>query len=218
MKFDLTITLLAAYCLAALGTPACVRRAAKAAPPPAPAPAATVQPAAEVAANEPISVPQTQVVLPRPQPIQAEALAVTQPEKPAAPEHPSQSAKPRPPAPPKTEPKPQVAAQPAPVGPVGPQPPPPANPPPSRKRIRPVESAAARKRLLLEIGSRQQKAQDILAKAKTRQLSDAEKGTMERIQAFLEQTDAALKDQDLQQAEALSSRALILCQELSPEK
>jgi hypothetical protein len=215
MKVDATLILPAICCLAMLA-PACAMRAAKATPPP-PTPAASPQPVAEAAGNEPISVPQTQVVLPSPQPIQAEALAVAPPELPTTPEHPSQTARPRAPAAPKSEPKPQVAVQPPAATPVGPQPPP-ANPPASRKRIRPVESAAARKRLLVEIGSRQQKAQDFLAKAKTRQLSDAEKGTVERIQAFLEQTDAALKDQDLQQAEALSSRALILCQELSPEK
>jgi hypothetical protein len=84
--------------------------------------------------------------------------------------------------------------------------------------MRPVESAAEKQRLLTEIGARQRQVQDILAKAKTRQLSDAEKGAAERIQAFLEQTEAALKDQDLQQAEALSNRALLLCPELNPGK
>jgi hypothetical protein len=57
-----------------------------------------------------------------------------------------------------------------------------------------------------------------LARAKTRPLSDAEKSAADRIQAFLEQTDDALKEQDLQQAEALSNRALLLCQELSSGK
>ena len=43
-------------------------------------------------------------------------------------------------------------------------------------------------------------------------------GGGETIQAFLEQTEAALKDKDLQQAEALSNRALLLCPELNPGK
>jgi hypothetical protein len=81
-----------------------------------------------------------------------------------------------------------------------------------------VESAAERRRLQNEISNRQRQALDILAKARARQLSDAEKSTADRIQAFLEQTDAAIRDQDLQQAAALSSRALLLCQELNPEK
>jgi len=78
-----------------------------------------------------------------------------------------------------------------------------------------VESAAERRRLQNEISSRQRQAQDILAKARTRQLSDSEKYTADRIQAFLDQTEAAVKDQDLQQAAALSNRALLLCQELN---
>ena len=96
---------------------------------------------------------------------------------------------------------------------MGPQP-----PPVSRRRIRPVESAAQRRRLEGLIAARQRQAQDALVKVKTRQLSDVEKNTAERIQAFLDQTDEALKDQDLQLAEALSSRAALLSQELAPEK
>ena len=46
-------------------------------------------------------------------------------------------------------------------------------------------------------------------------MSDSEKYTADRIQAFLDQTEAAVKDQDLQQAAALSNRALLLCQELN---
>ena len=69
--------------------------------------------------------------------------------------------------------------------------------------------------MLNEIGARQRQVQDLLAKAKARNLSEAEKSAADRIQAFLEQTEAALKDQDLQQAEALSNRALLLCPELN---
>jgi hypothetical protein len=100
--------------------------------------------------------------------------------------------------------------------PAGPQPPPP--PPASRRRIRPVESAAERGRLMNEISTRQRQVQENLAKARTRQLTDAEKSAVERIQAFLEQTETALKDQDLQQAAALSNRALLLSQDLNSEK
>ena len=68
------------------------------------------------------------------------------------------------------------------------------------------------------ITARQRQVQDVLAKARSRQLSEKDKTAVDRIQAFLEQTEAALKDEDLQQAEALSSRALLLCQEISGEK
>jgi hypothetical protein len=69
--------------------------------------------------------------------------------------------------------------------------------------------------MLNEIGARQRQVLDLLAKAKARNLSEAEKSAADRIQAFLEQTEAALKDQDLQQAEALSNRAWLLCPELN---
>jgi len=161
----------------------------------------------ETAADLPISVPQTQVILPTPQPIQAEALAVkVEPPPTTAP--PSQTAKPRPA--PRSEPR-QTTSQ----APAGPQPPPPAA---SRRRIRPVESPEERNRLTTEIVASQRQVHDNLAKAKTRQLTEAEKSAVERIVAFLDQADAASKDQDLQQAAALSNRALVLSQDLNSEK
>jgi hypothetical protein len=69
--------------------------------------------------------------------------------------------------------------------------------------------------MLNEIGARQRQVQDLLTKAKARNLSEAEKSAADRIQAFLDQTEAALRDQDLQQAEAFSLRALLLCPELN---
>jgi hypothetical protein len=201
MKSYAIFVLLAAGCL---GTVGCSLRAARTAPVAAPA---VPKPPSTPAPDEPVSVAQTNVYLPKAQPIQAEALAAPPPELPPAPEPLNQNAKPRGPATPRPE-----ARQPAGVQAVqGPAPPPTT----SRRRIRPVESAAERRRILTEIGTRQRQVQDILAKAKTRQLSDAEKGAAERIQSFLEQTEAALKDQDLQQAEALSNRALLLCPELN---
>lgn len=216
MKSEATVIVLATCWLGMLAATGCARLRPHAAPAasavakPAPPPPATN----ERASNEPISVPQTEVVLPQPQPIQAEALAAAQTTSPRTPEQPNQSAKPRPAAP-KPEPR-QATVQPPPV-PAGPLPQPP-NTSATRRRIRPVESAAERRRMQNEISARQRQALDILAKAKNRQLSDAEKGTVERIQGFLEQTDAAVRDQDLQQAQALSSRALLLCQELNSEK
>lgn len=213
MRFAATFALLAASCLVAAG---CAVNAARTAAAPAPVAPLTRQSPSTAVDDEPISIAQTNVVLPKPQPIQADALGAAPPEVTRAPEPSNQTAKPRIPAAPKAEPRPQTSVVTAP--PQGPAPPPPANPAGSRRRIRPVESAAEHHRLLTEIGSRQKQVQDILAKAKTRQLSEQEKAAAERIQAFLDQTAEALKDQDLQQAEALSSRALLLCQELSPGK
>ena len=211
MKFNLIFVLLAAGCI---GTVGCAAKAARTVPI---SPLATPQPQPAIntsKTDEPISVAQTNVVLPRPQPIQAEALAAPPQETPPAPEPSNQTAKPRVPAAAKPEPRQQAGAQTA----QGPPPPPPPNPTTSRPRIRPVESAAEQQRMLIEIGARQRQVQDILAKAKTRNLSDAEKSVAERIQAFLDQTENALKDKDLQQAEALSNRAWLLCPELNPGK
>jgi hypothetical protein len=202
--------LLAAACAGTLG---CALKAARttsqaASSAPKPQPAAT--PPAE---EEPISIAQTNVILPKPQPIQAEALASAPSETPRVPDPPLPTPKPRSTTPARTEPRQSAVA----AAPQGPQPPP-ANPVPTRRRIRPVENAADVRRLQSEIGARQHHVQDILAKARARQLSDAEKSAADRIQAFLEQTEAALKDQDLHQAEALSNRALLLCQELTSAK
>ena len=210
MRFSATSVILAACCLWTLTLPGCFVRFGRAAAKPvanAPPPAAPAQPQVETAADLPISVPQTQVTLPSPQPIQAEALAVIRVESPpAAP--PSQAAKPRP-ATPRTEPRQQISVQ---TAPAGPQPPP---PPVSRPPIRPVESDAERGRLMTEISTRKRQVQDTLSKARNRQLSEKEKNSVERIQAFLEQTETALKNQDLQQAAALSNRALLLSQDLN---
>ena len=211
MKFGVTSAILAACCLWMLALPACSLRGGGAGPKPvasAPPPSPPAKPPVESAADLPVSVPQTQVTLPSPQPIQAEALAVVKVEPPpTAPA--SQTAKPRPAAP-RTEPRQQTAVQ----APAGPQPPPAA----SRRRIRPVESPEERNRLLAEIATSQRQVHDNLAKAKTRPLTEAEKSAVERIVAFLEQADTATKDQDLQQAAALSNRALVLSQDLNSEK
>jgi hypothetical protein len=212
MKFNAIFVLLAAGCI---GTVGCAAKAARTAPIPPPATPQAQPTINSSATDEPISVAQTNVVLPKPQPIQAEALAAPPQETPPAPEPANQTAKPRVPAAAKPEPRQQAGAQTA-QGPV--PPPPPPNPTTSRPRIRPVESASEQHRLLTEIGARQRQVQDILAKAKTRNLSDAEKSAAERIQAFLDQTENALKEKDLQQAEALSNRALLLCPELNPGK
>jgi hypothetical protein len=215
MRSCSTLILPATIILCALAVPSCSLRTRTAAASPVvntPKPAA---PSVEMAsaAELPMSVPQTQVTLPSPQPIQAEALATVRVESPPTAPPPSQTVKPRN----STASRSEARQQPAPPA-AGPQPPPPAQPPASRRRIRPVESAAERNRLLAEIANHQRQVQDILAKVKNRQSSEAEKTAVERIQAFLDQTEAALKDQDLQQAAALSNRALLLSQDLNAEK
>ena len=174
----------------------------------APKPAAPDPPPSDTASDLPLSIPQTQVTLPRPQPIQAEALATVRPESQPSPEPANPAVRP-PRTPPRNESRQQAVA---PAQPAGPQPP---AIQPSRVRIRPVESAAERKRLMAGINTRKRQVQEILGKVRNRTLTEAQKSAVERIQAFLEQTDAALKDQDLQQADALSNRALLLSQVLN---
>ena len=210
MKFRAKCIIVAGCCSWMLTLPACSMRSGQASANPvasAPPPAAPDPSPVETATDPPISVPQTQVTLPNPQPIQAEAQSVPKVDSPPAAAPASQPVKPRsPPAAPRAEPRQQTAGQPGPA-------PPPATA--SRRRIRPMESAAERGRLMGEITTRQRQVQDNLAKARNRQLSDAEKGAIERIRAFLEQAETALKNQDLQQAAALSNRALLLSQDLN---
>jgi len=174
----------------------------------APKPAAPDPPQTDTASDLPISVPQTQVTLPSPQPIQAEALATVRPESQPSPEPANPAARPPRSTPPRND-RQQAIAPPQPAAPQTPA------AQPSRVRIRPVESAAERKRLMTGISARKRQVQEILGKVRNRTLTEAQKSAVERIQAFLEQTDAALKDQDLQQADALSNRALVLSQVLN---
>ena len=214
MRFNAATILLAAFCAWILALPACSLRpggskprTVAATPKPIPPQAPPAEPAPEL----PISVPQTQVTLPSPQPIQAEALATARPATPPAPEPASPAVR---------QQRNQAVSRPESRQPAA-NPAPPAGPPtaqanpPGRVRIRPVESDAERRRLMSTITARQKQVQGVLAKAKNRHLTETEKSAVERIEAFLDQTRAALKDQDLQQAEALSNRALLLSQVLN---
>jgi hypothetical protein len=206
-----TLTTLCLIVCCVLATPGCSLKAGGGKPKPvaaAPKPAAPDPPPSDTASDLPLSVPQTQVTLPSPQPIQAEALATVRPESQPSPEPANPAVRPPRSAPPRNESRQQAITPPQPA----------AAPPatqPSRVRIRPVESAAERKRLMAGINTRKRQVQEILGKVRNRTLTEAQKSAVERIQAFLEQTDAALKDQDLQQADALSNRALLLSQVLN---
>src|SRR5215831_1170894 len=99
MKLVATSAVLAACCLWTLTLPACSLRAGSSGAKPlakAPQPAPPAESPKETAAAPPISVPQTQVTLPAPQPIQAEALAVIKVEPPPTAAPTNQTAKPRP--------------------------------------------------------------------------------------------------------------------------
>jgi len=169
--------------------------------PPQPQPA--VQPKAAPPAG-PLSVPQTQVELPPPQPVNPDALTAVQPPEPAEP-----AAAPKPPrrttvAPP--QPKPEVAAPT--VQPAGPERPPIQEIVPADEKRHYQESADGRKREIRQL----------LEQTKGRRLTSEQTKTLKRIQLFVAQSDDAEKRGDMRQADALADRGLVLARELAGGK
>lgn len=181
-------------------------RAASAVPPPPSPPAA----APEVPAQQevPVSVPQTEVQLPAPQPVSPDALA-TIPAPPAAeqeePERPARTPR-RAPAPAVRKPETAVAEA-------------PPNPPveEARPRIQPIVPSIQVRRLQEEIESRKRAVKELVSRV-PRNPSAAERAVVERIQSFLLLSDQAAKRGDMAQASALSERALVLARELQNVK
>jgi hypothetical protein len=171
-----------------------------AAPPPKPAATAEPEPPPTPIPEAPLSIAQTNVQLPAPQPISAEALAsIPQPE-PAAPARHTRS---RPPA---TAPaKPETAVE---------SPPPPPAEDPARIRLQPMVSAEERLKIKEEVESRQREVNDRLVRIRKRGLTAQEKNTVSRIQSFLNLSAQALNRGDMRQANSLSERALLLARDL----
>ena len=183
---------------------------AKTPPPPQPTAVTKAEPPPEPASSEPLSIPQTQVRLPRPQPIDPEALAtppVSTPSEPSAarahraPKRPV----PAPPTPAQTKPEPPPVET-AEVPPVATE--------PARPRIEPVLPAEQRRRLTEDISSRLHEVDLILNRISARKLTDAEKDSAEKISRFANLSHEALEKGDTQQASALADRALFLAREL----
>lgn len=172
----------------------------QAAPPP-PKPA-VVKPA------EPLSIPQTSVELPPPQPVPPESLPPPEPgaQPPAAPATPRSN--PRPP-----RPSPQPART-DPVPPAGPPPPaqsaePPR--PPIVEALPPVEA----KRLQDETHGRVQETRQLIGRISARRLRQQD-SLHKRIESFLTQAEEAERRGDMRQASELAGRALLLARELRP--
>jgi hypothetical protein len=191
------------------GLSACSLRkppSAKAAtPPPAPAPAPTPAPP-----PEPLSIPQTNVHLPPPQPLSPEAIATTQlpgePPPPAAPvkSTTTKTSTPRP-GPRNTEPAVPAVA-------------PPATPPAETEVRAPfteVLSPAEKKRLQDEAEARAQEARHLIEQLSTRRRNQ-QKDSVDRAEAFLKQAQDAERRGDVRQASELAGRALVLARELRP--
>jgi hypothetical protein len=180
-------------------------------PPPQPVPV-KAEPPPDIASNEPLSIPQTQVRLPSPQPINPEAVATPPATLPAeaAAARPAHRPGRRPPAAPTSatpvKPEPVETAETPPLAPAVEA---------QRPRIEPALPAEQRRQLNEEIASRQHKIEQMVAGISARRLSESEKRSVERIKSFLDLSHQALERGDTQQAGALADRASLLAQEMT---
>jgi len=166
-------------------------------------------PAPVVAKNAPelqLSVPQTSVVLPSPQPVNPDAIPKIQAAESPAPEKPETAAPaprvPRRAAAPKPEQDTEADTQPA--APV-------AAPPPEQPPIQPILSPDEQKRIKTAIDGRRREIQEWLNKAKK---TSQNQSLTDRINSFLTQEAQAEQRGDFTQADALSERAMVLAREL----
>src|ERR1035438_2423785 len=159
---------------------------APAAPKPVVAPAPAAPPPA-------LSIPQTHVELPKPQPVDPAALA-TEPKPPEPPEPP--------PAPVPARPRRAAAA----------------SRPETRETFQEVVSPAELKRLQDQALARRHEANQILEQLGRRQLTGAEQNVAATIRNFLALSEEAEKHNDPRQANSLAERAQILAKELQSGK
>jgi hypothetical protein len=199
---------------AALTLAGCSLRARKPVAAAAPPPVRPAVGAAPPPAVEPLSIPQTQVMLPPPQAVSEEALATIQepvlvelPEPPSPPPARRVTASSPPPGP---KPETLPAAQ----GPAAPASPAPAAVEPERPRIQELVSPAEQKLLADSLEARRREIRMALDQATARGPSSSEKDLMNRIRSFLKLSDEALARGDARQADAQAERAQILCREL----
>jgi hypothetical protein len=162
--------------------------------------------------SEPLSVPQTQVDLPQPQPLTAEAVASTQPleETPIA-------AAPHIPKPPKTKPSPAAGAQrtePASPSPAPGPPPPQPQPADERPPIQVIVPAAELNRLRADAINSRHEIVQMLDQIRKRHLSRQDQDKKEQVQSFVTLCDQALKKGDVSQANAAAVRGLELAKQL----
>lgn len=166
---------------------------------PAPVVAKPVVPPPPAPPPEPLSVPQTQVELPRPQEVDPAAFAT---DAPVTVELPGPPAAPRPPAvrrPTRTETPPQAV---------------PATPEPAPSPIQEIVSPAEAKRLQDQAIARRRDAQSIVDQLSHRQLTPAEKDVVTRITSLLTSSVDAERKNDMKLADALADRAQILARDL----
>ena len=176
--------------------------AKSAVPPAAPKPVASAAPAP--APPPALSIPQTRVELPKPQPVDPAALETeaTPPEPPPAVAAPARSRRATP-----------AASQPAPAS------PPAATPPPEpRETVQEIVSPAEVKRLQDQAQGRRNEVKQILDRLGRRQLTGTQRNVVATIRNFLTLSGEAENHNDMRQADALAERAQILAKELQSGK
>ena len=175
--------------------------------PAAPKPVVAPAPAAPPPA---LSIPQTRVELPKPQPVDPSAL-ITEPRPPELPEPPPAAAPARPR---RTSPAASQPANPAAAAPAAAATPPPE----TRETFQEIVSPAELKRLQDQGLARRREANQILDQLGRRQLTGAEQKVAATIRNFLALSEAAEKHNDPRQANSLAERAQILAKELQSGK
>jgi len=179
--------------------------------PPPPTPSATRPAQAEIrpaySAGEMLSIPQTQVRLPKPQPIHPEALAT---EPVMLPDPPPVNTTARPPRrlPVAVQAKPDVPEVAADAHPLE----------TPRARIEPLLPADARRQLIEETDKRLHQAEEMVDRLSARPLTTEQRSAVDRIRSFTKQSRQALERSETQQAVELADRALLLAQELERAK
>jgi len=174
--------------------------------PPAPKPVA----APPSAPPEPLSIPQTSVELPAPQPVDPEALVTLPPPADPVPE-PVATRRLRRPAP--------AASNPPPAKPeAGPAGPPPLEPAEERPAIQEIIPASEQQRLHDSVVRRRAEITQILSQTDGRRQTKLQQGVVRMINDLRNLAAEAEKHADLKQADANLERAQVLARELQSAK
>jgi hypothetical protein len=182
---------------------ACELKVKQAKTPAAPQPAvARAEPPPSPPSNEPLSIPQTQVRLPDPQPIADGAVVVPPtPPEPAATQQKPRRPRPRQATASSSKPEPAETTD-----------TPPADLPP--RRMEPVLPEEQRRQRIEEISNRLHEVDQTLTRVIARGLSESQKHAVERIRNFATRAYQAKDQGDIKTASGLADRALLLAQEL----
>jgi hypothetical protein len=177
-------------------------------------------PAPPVATAQPLSVPQTQVMLPRAQPFDPDALSTNQPpteEPPTAPRTaPAGNSGSKPPARTST----RNATPTAPPATSAAAPPKPETPPaePPRPQIQEILPPEVQQQLRKQAQDSAQQARQLLNQANKRRPGPQEREAILRINQLLTNADNAAKTGDVRTADDMAAKALSLAKDLQSGK